>query len=52
MNYSTGDQPYCISTDDMNNDGYIDIIIANFGSNNIYIFYNDGNGTFSNQQRV
>ena len=49
--YSTGSSstPYSVATGDFNNDTYMDIVVANFGSNNIGIFLGRGNGTFSNQ---
>ena len=46
--YSTGSSstPYSVATGDFNNDTYMDIVVANFGSNNIGIFLGRGNGTF------
>ncbi|CAF2767020.1 unnamed protein product [Rotaria sp. Silwood2] len=49
--YSTGydSSPYSIAVGDLNNDGSIDIAVANQDSKNIGIFYGYGNGTFSSQ---
>jgi hypothetical protein len=49
--YSTGSyaSPYAVAAGDFNNDGYMDIIVANYGSNNIGIFLGYGNGSFANQ---
>lgn len=48
--YSTGSNsmPYHIALGDLNNDMYIDIVIANYNSDNIGIFSGCGNGSFTN----
>ena len=50
-NYSTGydSLPSSLAVGDFNNDTYLDIVVANSGTNNIGIFLNYGNGTFTNQ---
>ena len=50
--YSTGLQsrPYSIVINDFNNDNYLDIAVANYGTNNIGIFLGYGNATFENQK--
>jgi hypothetical protein len=50
--YSTGSysQPYSVVVNDFNNDNYLDIAVANYGTNNIGIFIAFGNGTFANQK--
>ena len=35
--------------DDFNNDGQLDIIVANYGTNNIGVLFGYGNGTFQTQ---
>ncbi|CAF0957422.1 unnamed protein product [Adineta steineri] len=52
--YSTGagSRPCSVVVNDFNQDGYIDIAVANNGTNNIGIFINNGNGTFRNQQML
>ncbi|CAF0890611.1 unnamed protein product [Adineta steineri] len=49
--YSTGDnsQPFSVTIGDFNNDQQLDIVVANFGANNIGIFLGYGNGSFSSQ---
>jgi hypothetical protein len=49
--YSTGDNSYpCwVAVGDFNNDARLDIVVANSGTNNVGIFLNNGNGTFSSQ---
>ncbi|CAF4606681.1 unnamed protein product [Rotaria socialis] len=49
--YSTGigSRPSSLVTNDFNNDNYLDIAVANYGSNSIGIFLGNNNGTFSNQ---
>ncbi|CAF0990441.1 unnamed protein product [Adineta steineri] len=52
--YSTGSgsRPCSVVVTDLNQDGYVDIAVANNGTNNIGIFINNGNGTFRNQQML
>jgi hypothetical protein len=49
--YSTGpdSQPYSVAVLDFDNDTRLDIAVANYGSNNMVVFFGDGNGTFTNQ---
>ncbi|CAF1552735.1 unnamed protein product, partial [Adineta ricciae] len=49
--YSTGlsSGPNAVNSDDLDNDNYIDIVVANSILNNIGIFFNHGNGTFNKQ---
>jgi hypothetical protein len=49
--YSTGPQsrPYSIAVTDFNSDNYLDIAVANYGTNNIGIFLGNGNATFIEQ---
>jgi hypothetical protein len=44
-----GSSPYSIVVSDFNNDNYIDIVVANYGNNNIGIFLGYGDGTFASQ---
>jgi hypothetical protein len=41
--------PYSIAAGDFNNDTRLDIVVANYGSNNVGIFLGYGNGSFANQ---
>ena len=51
ITYSTGSNsvPSSVVVADFNNDGRRDIIVANAGTDNIGMFFGNGNGTFSNQ---
>ncbi|CAF1601455.1 unnamed protein product [Adineta ricciae] len=51
MSYSTGDNsnPYSIAVGDLNNDGYFDIAVANYGTSSAGLFFGYGNGSFSSQ---
>ncbi|CAF3673135.1 unnamed protein product [Adineta steineri] len=51
ITYSTGDNslPHAVTIGDFNNDKQVDIVVANYGTNNIGIFLAYGNGTFSSQ---
>ncbi|CAF4742513.1 unnamed protein product, partial [Rotaria sp. Silwood2] len=42
-------QPRSIAVGDFNNDDFIDIVVANSGSNTIGIFLSHDNGTFTDQ---
>ncbi|CAF4147509.1 unnamed protein product, partial [Rotaria magnacalcarata] len=46
---SIGSRPNSITVADFNQDDYQDIAVANYGSNKIGIFLNNGNGTFGKQ---
>jgi hypothetical protein len=49
--YSTGDasQPVSIAVGDFNRDYQLDIVVANFGTNNVCVFFGSGDGRFTNQ---
>ena len=44
-----GSQPYCITLCDLNDDKHLDILVANYGTDSVGIFFGHGNGTFHNQ---
>ena len=52
MNYRTGydSLPKSLAIADLNNDNQLDIVVANFGTNNVGIFFGNGNGTFADQK--
>ena len=41
--------PYSLALGDVNSDGQLDIVVANYGTDNISLFFGYGNGTFGNQ---
>ena len=45
----TGVQPLSVTLGDVNGDGRLDIITANFASSNVSVLLGNGNGTFRNQ---
>jgi hypothetical protein len=49
--YSTGarSRPYTVSIGDFNNDNRSDIVIANSGTNTIFMLYGYGNGSFGDE---
>jgi hypothetical protein len=49
--YSTGSgsHPYSVAVSDFNKDNFLDIVVANYGTNNIVLFLGKENGNFSNQ---
>jgi predicted nucleotidyltransferase len=51
VTYSTGSGsgPHSVATGDFNNDSQLDIVVANFWTNNVGVFLGHGDGTFSNQ---
>lgn len=52
MIYSTGEgsRPAGIAIDDLNNDGRLDVVVANFRSNSVGVLFGYGNGSFSDVQ--
>ena len=40
--------PYSVAVGDFNNDTILDIIVANYGTNNLGVLLGYGNGTFAN----
>ncbi|CAF1654098.1 unnamed protein product, partial [Adineta ricciae] len=44
-----GSQPSSIAVADLNNDGYLDIVVSNYGSHTIGILFGNANGTFRDQ---
>ncbi|CAF3385938.1 unnamed protein product [Rotaria socialis] len=51
MTYSTGasSTPNSVTTADINADGKVDIIVSNYGTNNVGVLINNGNGIFAAQ---
>jgi hypothetical protein len=51
MTYSTGNasQPVSVAVSDFNRDYQLDIVVANFGTNNICVLFGYGSGSFANQ---
>jgi hypothetical protein len=47
VNYATGTGPCSVDVGDFNGDGKIDIVVANYSSNNVSILLGNGNGTFA-----
>jgi hypothetical protein len=48
--FSTGDgsEPSSINVDDLDKDNHLDIIVANYATNNVGVLYGNGDGTFEN----
>jgi hypothetical protein len=47
--YTTGTTPAALALGDFNNDGFVDMVVPNFGSGTIGMLLNNGNGTFKAQ---
>jgi hypothetical protein len=50
VNYITGDAPFSVITADLDGDGDLDLVTANYAADSISVLKNNGNGTFA--QRV
>jgi YD repeat-containing protein len=49
---TVGQRPLSMTTGDFNNDGHLDLAVANKDSNNVSIWLGNGNGTFGNPATV
>jgi hypothetical protein len=47
--FAVGSQPYAIIAADFDNDGDIDLAVANYGDGSVTLLLGDGDGTFSPQ---
>lgn len=47
-----GESPYAVASADLNNDGHLDLVIANQGDRNLSLFAGDGKGGFAVRERV
>ena len=45
--YTNNSMPLSVSVGHLNNDTYLDIVIANFGNDSVGLLYGHGNGTFA-----
>ena len=45
--FATGPNPSAIAVGDFNGDGKLDLAVAMYGNNDVYIYTGNGNGTFS-----
>jgi hypothetical protein len=50
--YPVGTAPKALSIADINNDGYLDIVVANSADNSLSVLKNDGTGSFSVAQTI
>ena len=48
----SGSKPRMVAVGDLNGDNRLDIIVANFGTNNIVIVFENGYGSFSSQTTI
>jgi hypothetical protein len=46
VNITTGDQPYSAAVTDLNNDGKLDLVVANFIGDSLSVLLGKGDGTF------
>jgi hypothetical protein len=49
ITFATGSDPLSVAVGDFNNDTRHDIVVANYGSDNVGLFLGYGNGSFANQ---
>jgi len=46
-NFPVGDTPQCVAIGDLNNDGRLDLAVANFNFGPVFVLLGDGSGSFS-----
>ncbi|MFA7466024.1 MAG: VCBS repeat-containing protein, partial [Parcubacteria group bacterium] len=46
---ATGNYPFSVAIGDINNDGWFDLAVVNYGSNSVSILLNNGDGTFADK---
>lgn len=46
VNYVAGDQPWSVAVGDFNEDGWQDLAVGNVQAVSLFIYFNNGNGTF------
>ena len=49
VTYPVGTTPYRLTAGDLNGDGNVDLIVANYGSNTVSVLQGNGDGTFQPQ---
>ncbi len=47
--YTTGDHPQAVAVGDFDNDGKLDLVVANYGSNTVSFMKGNGDGTFQSK---
>ena len=50
--FATGSTPRSVAVGDVNDDGKIDLVVANGGDNTVRVLLGNGDGTFQNQRTV
>ena len=51
ITFSTGGEPYSVQAGDFNSDNRLDIVVANFLSDDVSVLLGYGNGSFTNETR-
>ena len=46
-NYATGGFPFDVATADLDGDGHLDVVVANFNSGDVTLYFGDGTGHFT-----
>ncbi|HBO44242.1 MAG TPA: hypothetical protein DD670_09980, partial [Planctomycetaceae bacterium] len=47
VDYTVGSGPQCVTAADVDGDGWVDLVAANYGSNTVSVLRNQGDGTFA-----